>query len=93
MESICSAFAKMFYPSLDTTYQVFFKFVKKMLFQFFETSNKTINDLAFNHLILSRLLAFFDPELYLYLKEIAFLDEQFSANWILTLFSRKIMLT
>ena len=93
MESICSAFAKLFYPSLDTTYQVFFKFIKKMLFQFFDTYKKSINDLAFNHLVLGRLLAFFDPELYLYLKEIAILDEQFSANWILTLFSRKMMLT
>jgi Rab-GTPase-TBC domain len=63
-----------------------------MLFQFFDTSKKNINDLAFNHLILGRLLAFFDPELYLYLKEIAFLEEQFSANWILTLFSRKLTL-
>ena len=88
MESICSAFVKLFYPNIDTSYQVFFRFIKKMLFQFFDTKKKSVNNLAFNHLLIARLIAFFDPELYIYLKDISFLDEQFSVNWILTLFSQ-----
>jgi hypothetical protein len=89
MDSIVAAIIKLYYPKLEYSYQVFYKIIKKLLYNFFDVNTKVIKDLTFHHLIISRLLAFIEPELYLYLKSIEFFDDQFATNWILTLFSSK----
>jgi hypothetical protein len=88
MDSIASAIIKLYFPNRELAFQVFFKLIKKLLFIFLDKENKTIKNLNFHHLIIQRLIAFLDPELYLYLESIAFFEDQFAANWILTLFSR-----
>lgn len=47
-----------------------------------------IKDLSFQHLIIQRLTAFLDPELYLYIESIGLFEDQFATGWFLTLFSR-----
>lgn len=88
MDSIASAIIKLYFPNKELAYQVFNRLIKKLLFIFLDKDNKTIKNLNFHHLIIQRLIAYLDPELYLYLESIAFFEDQFSANWILTLFSR-----
>jgi hypothetical protein len=88
MDSIASAIIKLYFPNRELAFQVFFKLIKKLLFIFLDKENKTIKNLNFHHLIIQRIIAFLDPELYLYLESIAFFEDQFAANWILTLFSR-----
>jgi hypothetical protein len=89
MDSIAAAVIKLYYLRLEYAYQVFYKLIKKLLYIFFDIQSKSIKSLNFHHLIISRLLAFIEPELYLYLKGIDFFDDQFASNWILTLFSSK----
>lgn len=88
MDSIASAFIKMYYSQRELAYGVFYKFIKKLLFNFYDLENKTIKSLSFHHLIIQRLIAFVDPELYMHLDSISFFEDQYAANWILTLFSR-----
>jgi serine/threonine protein kinase len=87
MDSIAAALIKLYYPRLEFSYQVFYKLTQKLLFKFFDMKNKTIKNLHFPHLIISRMLAFIEPELYIHLSKIEFFDDQYAANWILTLFS------
>jgi hypothetical protein len=95
MDSIAAAMIKLFYTSkcelehsMELAYEVFYKFIKKLLFNFYILEEKTIKNLEFYHLIIQRLLAFFDPALYLYMEKINFFEDQYASNWILTLFSR-----
>jgi len=89
MDSIAAAIIKLYYPDTTFSYHIFQKFVKKILYNFFDIPNKTILSLRFHHLIISRLLAFLDPELQSYLEEIQFFDDQFATNWLITIFSSK----
>jgi hypothetical protein len=94
MDSIAANMVKLYYPNREMTYQVFYKFIKKLLFPFFDLSSehKSIKNISFYHLIISRLIAFIDPELYLYMISINFFEDQYATNWFLTLFSSKIKL-
>ncbi len=87
MDSIASAFIKLYFPDKEIYYQVFYKFIKKLTYNFLDLEKKNIKNLEFNHLILSRVLGFIEPELYVYLDNISFFDDLYASCWLLTLFS------
>lgn len=87
MDSIASAFIKLYFPEKEIYYQVFYKFIKKLTYNFLDIEKKTIKDLEFHHLIISRILAFIEPELYVYLENIGFFEDLYASCWFLTLFS------
>ena len=90
MDSIAAAFIKLYYPFQEIYFQVFYKFIKKLTYNFLDLSNKSIKNLDFNHLIISRILAFIEPELYVYLESINFFDDLYASSWLITLFSSNI---
>ena len=87
MDSIAAAFIKLFYPNKEIYYQVFYKLIKKLTYNFLDMENKQIKDLNFHHCIISRILAFLEPELYVYLDSIEFFDDLYASAWLITLFS------
>jgi len=90
MDSIASAFIKLYYPNKEVYYQVFYKFIKKLTFNFLDLEKKNIKNLEFNHLVISRILAFIEPELFVYLDNIGFFEDLYSSCWLLTLFSSNL---
>jgi len=87
MDSIASAFIKLYYPDKEVYYQVFYKFIKKLTFNFLDLEKKSIKNLEFNHLVISRIIAFIEPELFVYLESISFFEDLYASCWLLTLFS------
>lgn len=87
MDSIAAAFIKLYYPNKEIYYQVFYKLIKKLTYNFLDMENKQIKDLNFHHCIISRILAFLEPELYVYLDSIEFFDDLYASAWLITLFS------
>lgn len=89
MEAIAAASLVLFYPSIVDARNVMMKIVKKLSYVFLDSVNKTITSLNFFHLIVSRLLAYFDPELYEYLIfQLNLFEEPHLSSWVITLFSR-----
>lgn len=89
MDSIAAAFIKLYYPENELYFQVFYKFIKKLTFNFLDLEKKTIKNLEFHHLIISRIIAFIEPDLYLYLDSISFFEDLYASCWLITLFSSK----
>lgn len=92
MDSIASAFIRLYYPDREIYYQVFYKFIKKLTFNFLDMEKKSIKNLEFNHLVISRMLAFIEPELFVYLDNIGFFEDLYASCWLLTLFSSIFLL-
>lgn len=89
MESIASAFIYLFSPNMTQARNCMMKFSKKYYSNFIDAKSKSLKSLDFFHIILMRLLAFFDPELFAYLEKIEMYDEQqYFTSWIITFFSR-----
>jgi hypothetical protein len=89
MDSIAAAFIKLYYPNKEIYYQIFYKLIKKLTYNFLDVQNRQIKDLNFHHCIISRILAFLEPELYVYLDSIEFFDDLYASAWLITLFSSK----
>jgi hypothetical protein len=90
MDSIAAAFIKLYYPKKEIYYQIFYKLIKKLTYNFLDIQNRQIKDLNFHHRIISRILAFLEPELYVYLDSIEFFDDLYATAWLITLFSSKL---
>jgi hypothetical protein len=89
LDSIISVISKLTNDNINITYQIFNSFYEKNLLQnFYDDNSKSITDLKFHHLIISRLLLYYAPELYMHLNSCNVFDTLFLTNELLTLFSR-----
>ena len=89
LDSIISVINKLTNDNINITYQIFNSFYKKNLLQnFYDDKNKSITDLKFHHLIISRLLLYYEPELYMHLNSCNVFNTLFLTNELITLFSR-----
>lgn len=90
MESIVACCIDIFYPSLYMA-QYFFNniILNKYLYFLLDYDNKTLKSLEFFHLIFNRILAYLDPDLYVYLNnDIEILDDQYLSSIIIPFFTR-----
>ena len=88
MDSIAISSLVLYYPNLMKATYCFKKIIEKIFYFLLEEDKKVLKPLTFFHTILSRLLSFFDPELYIHLKKLSIFTNQAFSSWIITLFSR-----
>lgn len=75
------------YLILTMLKQIFINYLRHFI-------DKETNNLAFKYpcLVMKRLLAFYEPELYLHFKEIEFSHDLYLVCWVMTLFAHTIAL-
>lgn len=88
MEKVLSPLIDLANNDIEISYVLFEKILTKFLIQFYNEKNKTIKDLKFNHLIIERLLLYFDPKYYIHLSNKDLFMDEYLNEMILSLFAQ-----
>ena len=88
MEKVLSPLIYLANHDIEISYVLFEKFVIKLLIQFYNEKDKTTKDLKFNHLIIERLLLYFDPKYYIHLSNKDLFIDEYLNEMILSLFAQ-----